>query len=82
MKIYIWFWLSSTTFTLAVIGLNQGIHWNWNTLEDPERIKFLLRMNIALLVTTLLQFFNMVCLDAVILFHFYKAGDKARSKLA
>ena len=82
MKIYIWFWLSSTTFTLAVIGLNQGIHWNWNSLKDPERIKFLLRMNIALLVTTLLQFFNMVCLDAVILFHFYKAGDKARSKLA
>ena len=82
MKIYIGFWLSCTTFTIIMIGLNLGIHYNWNTLRDPERIKFLLRMNIALLVMTLLQFLNMVCLDAVILFHFYKAGDKARNKLA
>jgi len=75
MKLYIGFWASCTVITIVIIGLNLAIHYSWNY----ERVALITRMNTALLIFTLLQFLNMVCLDSIILLHYWKAGDTLRN---
>mmetsp|Transcript_39648 Transcript_39648/g.51960 ORF Transcript_39648/g.51960 Transcript_39648/m.51960 type:complete len:137 (+) Transcript_39648:324-734(+) len=78
MKLYIGFWASCTVISIVIIGLNLAIHYSWNSWSY-ERVALMTRMNTALLILTLLQFLNIVCLDSVILLHYWKAGDTLRN---
>jgi len=74
MKLYIGFWVSSISITIVIITLDLTIERFWKA-DEVDDVKTMARLNIAMLIFSLVQFFAAVCLDMIILVHYWKAGD-------
>ena len=78
MKAYIGLWVSSIVITLTNTFLNLSIERNWIDDDDLKEYK----IDITLQYTLFLSWIVSVSLDMVILAHYWRAGDKMRSRLA
>ena len=81
MKVYLAIWVSSTIITIAMICLNYQLAKSWG-IGTVDNVKTQARICIAITVFLLCQFFMTVCLDLIILTHYWRAGDKIRGLLA
>ena len=86
IKLYIALWVSALFFSVITIGLNLHLQLEWHgvTLESfsEDLVQQSVKLVIAIDIFLFLTFFNNVCLDLIILVHYWRAGDSVRSQLA